>query len=270
MKGPMLAALLAAALTGAACADPAPAPKGSAPAVQAPAPLKAEPAPLAPQPIPAPSPQATPARPVPPPTTDERRFGHFPYAEGTNLQNNVCRHNDPERRFLHPDAAAALARMRDAALAATPKVDLNPASCFRSIDSQRALFNCSGNSGAGCAKGRLASPERRATAVAPPGFSEHATGYAVDFFPSGEDLKDTSACPTRNACTVAPAFARSRSGRWLAAHAHEYGFEQSFFPGSAQGVMVEPWHYRFVGTPEADEVFRAARLQFFPPRPGQR
>lgn len=203
---------------------------------------------------PAPAPEAAPS---------DQSFGHFAYAEGAGLQDDVCQHADPERRFLHPDAARALARMRDAATA--DGVKLNPASCFRSIASQRALFECAGGSGAGCVNGRLASPERRATAVAPPGFSEHATGYAVDFFPSAADLEDPSACPSRDACTVSPAFARSLSGRWLAAHAREYGFEQSFFAGSAQGVMVEPWHYRFVGSPEAEVVFQAARAAYPPP-----
>ncbi len=247
MRRLVLAVAAALLLGETACADPAPAPAAKATATPAPV-----------------------AAPAPPAPVVARRFGHFPYAEGTSLQDNVCRHNDPERKFLQPDAAVALMRMRAAAAVATPKVDLNPSSCFRSIASQRALFNCSGGSGTGCANGRLASAERRATAVAPPGYSEHATGYAIDFFPSAEDLKDAGACPTRNACTVTPAFARSRSGQWLAAHAHAFGFEQSFFIGSAQGVMVEPWHYRYVGTARAEAVFQPARMAFPSPKAGQR
>lgn len=229
---------------GVACSQPAP-PVHSTPT--------AHPAP-APAPLPAPAPV--------------REFGHFPYAEGVGLQDNVCTHGDPERRHLMPDAAAALARMKAAAAATTPKVVLLPASCFRSIASQTRLFNCSGQSGTGCANGRLASAERRATAVAPGGHSEHATGYAIDFFPSSADKAAGGGCASGAACTTAPAFANSRSGRWLAAHAHEFGFEQSFYPGSTQGVMVEAWHYRFVGTPKAEAVFHAARTQFPSPHPG--
>ena len=204
-----------------------------------------------------------PAAPAPP----AREFGHFPYAEGAGLQDNVCTHGDAERRHLKPDAAAALARMRAAALASTPVVALLPASCFRSIASQTRLFNCSGGSGTGCANGRLASAARRATAVAPGGHSEHATGYAIDFFPSATDI-GAGGCASRAACTTTPRFAQSRSGRWLAAHAHEFGFEQSFYAGSAQGVMVEPWHFRFVGTAQAEAVFHAARTEFPAPHPG--
>jgi zinc D-Ala-D-Ala carboxypeptidase len=196
-----------------------------------------------------------------------RAYGHFPYAEGTGLTAGVCQHGDPERTRLKPEAAAALSRMLEAARA--EGVRLKPSSCFRSIESQRRLFNCSGGSGTGCANGRLASAERRATAVAPPGHSEHATGYAIDFFPSATDLSAGGGCATAAACTTTARFAQSRSGKWLAAHADDYGFEQSFFTGSTQGVMVEPWHYRFVGSAEAAGVFRAARTQFPPPKSGQ-
>ena len=230
---------------GVACSQPAP------PAHSAPTPHPAPAAQPAPPPVPAPV----------------REFGHFPYAEGTGLEDNVCTHGDPERRHLKPDAAAALARMKAAAAAASPKVILLPASCFRSIASQTRLFNCSGNAGTGCAKGRLASAEKRATAVAPGGHSEHATGYAIDFFPSSADI-GAGGCASGAACTTSPRFANSRSGRWLAAHAHAFGFEQSFYPGSTQGVMVEAWHYRFVGTPQAEAVFHAARTQFPSPHPG--
>lgn len=191
----------------------------------------------------------------------ERLFGHFPYAEApaASLQGGVCS-GSGERKQFRADAAAALARMR--AAAAHDGVTLNPSSCFRSIASQRALFNCAGvSNGTGCAGGRQVSAAARATAVAPPGHSEHHTGYAIDFFPSASDL-GAGGCPTRAACEVKPRFAQSRSGRWLAAHARAYGFEQSFYAGSAQGVMIEPWHYRYVGSTEAEAIFHAARTQF--------
>lgn len=198
----------------------------------------------------------------------ERVFGHFPYAEAPKetLRDGVCSRGD-ERRFLLADAADALARMSAAAKA--EGVTLNPASCFRTIASQRALYTCAGVASAtGCRNGRRTSEQLRATAVAPPGHSEHHTGYAIDFFPSRADI-EPGVCPTASACTTSSAFARSRSGRWLAAHASAYGFEQSFFAGSMQGVTVEPWHYRYVGSPEAEAIFHAARTQFPSPRPGR-
>lgn len=252
----MLLPLVMAALLGeAACADPAPNTAATVETAAAPAPPRSGMIVPAPKPIPPPAPEVS------------REYGHFPYAEGTGLQAGVCQHGDPERTKLKPDAAAALTRMRAAARA--DGVTLLPSSCFRSIESQARLFNCSGNSGTGCANGKLASPERRATAVAPPGHSEHATGYAIDFFPSATDLSEGGGCASRSACTTTARFAQSRSGKWLAARGHEFGFEQSFFTGSTQGVMVEPWHYRFVGSAEADGVFRAARTMFPPPKPGE-
>lgn len=198
----------------------------------------------------------------------QRVFGHFPYAEAprASLRDNICSRGD-ERRFLRHDAADALARMSAAARAAG--VTLNPASCFRSVASQQALYDCRGApSGTGCRNGRRISERLRATAVAPPGHSEHHTGYAIDFFPTRADLQP-GVCPSVDACTLRSAFARSRSGRWLAANAHKYGFELSFFDGSDQGVTYEPWHYRYVGSPDAEATFRAARTQFPTPHPGR-
>jgi D-alanyl-D-alanine carboxypeptidase len=74
----------------------------------------------------------------------------------------------------------------------------------------------------------VAAAER---SVAKPGFSEHATGLALDL--NGvEDNFDTM-----------PAF------RWLQKHAHEYGFILRY-PKDKQDVTnikYEPWHYRYVG-----------------------
>ena len=243
------AAFLAAAcvLTGVACGQPTP--------------TQTPPAPPKEAAVPAAAAVTAPAR------GPERVFGHFPYEEAPRaaLREASCS-GAGERSLFRADAYDALTRMKRAAKDAG--VTLNPSSCFRAIASQRALYNCSAApNGTGCANGHQVSEKLRATAVAPPGHSEHHTGYAIDFFPSASDV-GAGGCPTRAACETKPRFAQSRSGRWLAAHAQEFGFEQSFFTGSTQGVMVEPWHYRFVGTPGAEAVFRAARTQYPPPRPG--
>ena len=216
-------------------------------------------------------PQQT-AVPVPTPVSSvgsggARVFGHFPYAEAPRaaLRAASCS-GAGERSLFRADAYEALTRMRRAAKDAG--VTLNPSSCFRAIASQRALYTCaSAPNGTGCASGRQVSEKLRATAVAPPGHSEHHTGYAIDFFPSATDI-GAGGCPSSAACTTSPRFAQSRSGRWLAAHAQTFGFEQSFWGGSTQGVMIEPWHYRYVGSPEAEAIFHTARTQFPSPHPG--
>lgn len=63
---------------------------------------------------------------------------------------------------------------------------------------------------------------------APAGFSEHATGYAVDINSLVESFKDSDAY------------------KWLQTNAQSYGWELSF-PNSQTQVAFEPWHWKFVG-----------------------
>jgi zinc D-Ala-D-Ala carboxypeptidase len=83
--------------------------------------------------------------------------------------------------------------------------------------------------------------------LAPPGFSEHQTGWVLDL----GDVDDPEADDN-------PTFERTRAFKWLKAHAGEYGFELSFPPGNWQGVSYEPWHWRFIGTPRACAAFHPA------------
>ncbi len=58
--------------------------------------------------------------------------------------------------------------------------------------------------------------------------------------------------------TLDEALARTPEGRWLAAHAQEYGFSFSYPEGkeALTGYLWEPWHLRWVGTWEASDIFR--------------
>ncbi len=80
--------------------------------------------------------------------------------------------------------------------------------------------------------------------LAPPGFSEHQTGWVLDL----GDLSDAEADDN-------PLFIRTPAYRWLSVHARRFGFELSFPPGNWQGVSHEPWHWRFVASPEAQATF---------------
>jgi D-alanyl-D-alanine carboxypeptidase len=79
--------------------------------------------------------------------------------------------------------------------------------------------------------------------LAPPGFSEHQTGWVLDI----GDERDTEADDN-------PLFERTAAFKWLRVYAVGFQFELSFKPGNWQGVSYEPWHWRFVGTPEARRV----------------
>jgi D-alanyl-D-alanine carboxypeptidase len=57
------------------------------------------------------------------------------------------------------------------------------------------------------------------------------------------------------ACDVEPPFEETRASRWLQANAARFGFELSYPRNNPRGVHYEPWHWRFVGTPEAKQVF---------------
>jgi zinc D-Ala-D-Ala carboxypeptidase len=170
-------------------------------------------------------------------------YGHLPYTEAP--KESLVAFCQGSSNLLRQEVAEVVAVMIEAAKA--EGATLRPVSCFRSVKSQDWLFY-------GIAKQRGQTPEERARVSAPPGHSEHHTGYAIDF---GD--KDRAA-------DLDPAFAKTPAGQWLLAHGTEYGFELSFPQGNTQGVSYEPWHWRYVGTPEALETFRWAR-QLFPANP---
>ena len=82
-------------------------------------------------------------------------------------------------------------------------------------------------------KRRLAKGEqfaRVAAMVAPPGYSEHETGSALDLVPSEAR------------------FAHTEAYGWLKANASKFGFRETYPEGKEDGVMWESWHWRFVGS----------------------
>lgn len=86
--------------------------------------------------------------------------------------------------------------------------------------------------------------EKADTYSARPGHSEHQTGLALDV---------TSAS---GKCHLTACFADMPEGKWLAAHAHEYGFIIRY-PKNKQaitGYQYEPWHIRYVGEELASQL----------------
>jgi D-alanyl-D-alanine carboxypeptidase len=143
---------------------------------------------------------------------------------------------------LHRDAAENFRAMQQAAAAdGVPFVVL---SAFRSIADQEHLFFA-------IKAERNQSAQDRARVSAPPGFSEHSTGYAIDI---GD--------PSRPQTNLSPAFADSPVYRWLHNNAARYQFVLSFPSENSQGVSFEPWHWRYEGSVEALRLFEPAqRLQ---------
>jgi zinc D-Ala-D-Ala carboxypeptidase len=232
--------------------SPAPSPVASEPSRPldrpAPVPVPDLVAPAPPIVLPTPS---TPSLPAPPPpqktespapvaiaATNRPDLGHFPYAEAqtSRLVQVGMYYDRPES--LDREAADAFAQMREAARAGG--VDLNIISGFRSRASQEKLFARQIQ--------RRGNREAAARLSAPPGHSEHHTGYALDIGDNSDQDTD-----------LKYAFERTRAYHWLSENANQYGFELSFPRNNPGGVSFEPWHWRFVGSETAAQIFAPAR-----------
>ena len=130
--------------------------------------------------------------------------------------------DDSRDHRLTPEAATAWRSMRAAALA--DGVVIQIASAFRSIDRQVEIVREKLAAGA--------SLPDILSASAPPGYSEHHTGRAVDITTDG-------VAPFEVEFEQTPAFA------WLSENAARFGFVLSFPPGNAHGYQYEPWHWRY-------------------------
>ncbi len=168
-------------------------------------------------------------------SADGRLLGHLPYPQAP-AASLVAIAPGIE---LRSDAARAFVAMRRAA--AAEGVDLRVISAFRSVELQKSLFF-------DVKAERNQSPRSRAKVSAPPGYSEHSTGYAVDL---GDGRQ-----PETN---LSQSFEQTDAYRWLAANANRHHFSLSFPRGNPQGVSYEPWHWRFEGSAEALKLFEPAQ-----------
>lgn len=183
-----------------------------------------------------------------PASTDGRLLNHFRYSVASRAELVRPPLTLPGQcaaihRDMRADFEALLASARSDPVVGQALVAV---SCFRSRQHQARIF---------CRDGRSTVPLVRSYQVAPPGFSEHATGMAIDF---GD---------RRGRCRLVACFARTAAGRWLAKNAPAFGFELSFPKDNAQGVAFEPWHWRWVGRDDsgrarrAQAIFAAARAR---------
>ncbi len=166
---------------------------------------------------------------------DGRLLGHFPYPD-SGPEDLVS--FAPGLR-LRPEAARWIEAMR--AAAAADGIALSVLSAYRGIDLQKQLFF-------DVKAERNQTSADRARVSAPPGFSEHSTGFAVD-------LGDAR----RPATNLMESFESTDAYRWLDRHAARFHFVRSFPKDNLQGVSYEPWHWRFEGSTEALEMFEPAQ-----------
>ena len=123
---------------------------------------------------------------------------------------------------LAPAAARAWKRMK--AAAATEGIGLQIVSAHRSLDRQVDII-----------RRKIASGQsigRILRVSAPPGYSEHHTGCAVDIGTAGcDELEEV--------------FERSPAFAWLLDNASRYGYFMSFPRGNRYGYSYEPWHWMY-------------------------
>lgn len=121
---------------------------------------------------------------------------------------------------LVPAAAAAWREMKAAASATG--IALHIASAFRSVDRQAEIIR---------SKLRAGLPLERILAVnAPPGYSEHHTGRAVDVTTPGTKALEEE-------------FEATAAFRWLAENGSSFGYFLSYPRHNKQGYSYEPWHW---------------------------
>jgi D-alanyl-D-alanine carboxypeptidase len=129
---------------------------------------------------------------------------------------------DGKQHLLAPATASAWRRLK--ADAARDGVSLVIVSAFRSVERQAEIVRRKLASGM--------SIDQVLSASAPPGYSEHHTGRAVDISTPGVRPLEVEFGQT-------PAFA------WLQQHASGHGFRLSYPAGNSQGYQYEPWHWCF-------------------------
>lgn len=126
---------------------------------------------------------------------------------------------------LVPSAATALQEM--IAAAGSENVKLQIVSGYRSANYQADLLRDK--------LGRGMKIDSALRINAPPGYSEHQGGCAVDL-------------TTPHSVAADEGFARTRAYAWLTQHAGEYGFHLSYPANNPHGIEFEPWHWRFVAS----------------------
>lgn len=159
---------------------------------------------------------------IPPALIESRRL--LPCAEAARLEVAEVASTGREH-LLTPEAASAWRQMKSAA--AEESVDLFIVSAFRSVERQVDIV-----------RGKLKAGQKIEEILcvsAPPGYSEHHTGCAVDVgTPGTPDLEE--------------GFALTAAFGWLQRRAAEFGFRLSYPENNPHGYRYEPWHWCSVPT----------------------
>ncbi len=134
---------------------------------------------------------------------------------------------------IRAEAAAALQQL--VAGAKQQNLAIAALSGYRSYNTQVSVYNAEvKNYGQAVADSESARP----------GTSEHQTGLAIDVGGGG--------------CGIEDCFGNTAEGKWLAAHAYEYGFIIRYTSDkqAITGYRAEPWHIRYIGVELSGEMHK--------------
>jgi len=164
---------------------------------------------------------------------DARILGHLPYKE-TPKEKLVLIEPNIE---VHMDMRDSLLKMREEAK--KDGIHLVFLSGYRSINLQNDIFYSLKSI-------RNQEAAERARVSAPPGYSEHSTGFAIDIGDATQRETDFEID-----------FENTDAFRWLTKNAAKFHFKLSFNKGNKH-IDYEPWHWRFEGSIEALKVFESS------------
>ena len=164
---------------------------------------------------------------------DRSILGHLPYNE---ISKDKLVFIEPNIE-VHIDMRESLLKMREHAK--NDGILLVFLSGYRSINLQEEIFYSLKS-----IRNQVAT--ERARVSAPPGYSEHSTGFAID-------IGDFN----RQETNFEVEFENTDAFRWLKNNAAKYHFKLSFNKNN-KNVDYEPWHWRYEGSIEALKVFEAS------------
>ena len=170
---------------------------------------------------------------------DPTILGHLPYEEASQDKLVFV---EPHI-WVHKDMHKSLLQMRkDAEKEGIYLVFL---SGFRSIKLQDEIFYSLKSI-------RNQNAKERARVSAPPGYSEHSTGFAIDIGDAHNRNTDFEV-----------KFENTDAFVWLKSNAAKYHFKLSFTRNNRY-VDYEPWHWRYEGSIEALKIFEPSNRRTFP------
>ncbi len=161
-------------------------------------------------------------------------MGHLPYPEASRDELILF----SAGIYVHKEIYDTFKEMQSKA--AERGISLQLLSGYRSIELQREIFYENKSI-------RNQTAVERSRDSAPPGYSEHSTGYAIDV---GDGNYPNTHFEVEFEQT--PAF------KFMKRFASKYHFVLSFPPNNKQGVSYEPWHWRFEGTVNSLKKFESA------------